>query len=90
MIALADLSVHVDVLIDDALLSGAVRVPTRPGPIPAYSDAEVLSIAVVRHPLGRPSARFPGGGPRGLVPLLPPSAPAERVQSQSDSRRCRN
>jgi DDE family transposase len=57
MIALADLFVHVYVLIDDALLRGAVPVPTRPGPIPACSDAEVLSIAVVRHLLGRPSER---------------------------------
>ncbi len=57
MIALADLFVHVYVLVDDALLSGAVPLPTRPGPIPACSDAEVLSIAVVRHLLGRPSER---------------------------------
>ena len=52
---LADLFVHVYVLIDEALASGAVPVPRRPGPAPACSDAEVLTVAVVRHLLGRPS-----------------------------------
>lgn len=55
MMPLADLFVHVYVRVDDALAGGAVPVPRRPGPAPACSDAEVLTIAVVRHLLGRPS-----------------------------------
>jgi DDE family transposase len=55
MMPLSELFVHVYVLVDDALASGAVPVPRRPGPAPACSDAEVLTVAVVRHLLGRPS-----------------------------------
>ena len=54
---LADLFVHVYVRVDDALQRGAVAVPPRPGPAPACSDAEVLTVALVRHVLGRPSER---------------------------------
>jgi DDE family transposase len=57
MMPMADLFVHVYVLVDDALAGGAVRVPRRPGQLPACSDAEVLTIALVRHLLGRPSER---------------------------------
>lgn len=60
MMPLGDLFVHVYVLVDDALAQGSVPVPRRPGPAPACSDAEVLTIALVRHLLGRPSERaFP-------------------------------
>jgi len=55
MMPLGDLFVHVYVLVDDALADGLVAVPRRPGPAPACSDAEVLTIVVVRHLLGRPS-----------------------------------
>jgi len=55
MLATGDLFVEVYVLIDDALQSGAVRIPARPGPAPACTDAEVLTIALVRHLLGRAS-----------------------------------
>jgi hypothetical protein len=57
MMALADLFVEVYVRIDDALVSGAVAIPPRPGPPPACSDAEVLTLAVVRHLLARRSER---------------------------------
>jgi hypothetical protein len=57
MLALADLFVEVYVRIDDALVSGAVAIPPRPGPPPACSDAEVLTLAVVRHLLARRSER---------------------------------
>ena len=53
MMPLADVFVHVYVLVDDALRRGAV--PPRPGPAPACSDAEVLTVALTRHLLGRPS-----------------------------------
>ena len=64
---LGDLFVHVYVLVDDALADRTVRVPRRPGPPPACSDAEVLTIALVRHLLGRRSqagflARWAGSG----------------------------
>lgn len=55
MMPLADLFVHVYVVIDEALSSGAVTIPPRPGPMPACADSEVLTIATVRHLLGRPS-----------------------------------
>jgi hypothetical protein len=55
MLPLADLFVHAYVLVDDALKGGAVAVPRRPGPVPACSDAEVLTVALVRHLLARPS-----------------------------------
>ena len=57
MMPTADVFVHVYVLVDDALAAGTVPVPRRPGPPPACSDAEVLTIALVRHLLGRPSER---------------------------------
>jgi DDE family transposase len=57
MMPLADVFVHVYVLVDDALADGAVAVPPRPGPTPACSDAEVLTIALVRHLLARRSER---------------------------------
>ena len=57
MMALGDLFVHVYVFVDDALAAGVVPVPRRPGPEPACADAEVLTIALVRHLLARPSER---------------------------------
>jgi hypothetical protein len=57
MMPLGDLFVHVYVLVDDALRAGTVPVPARPGRPPACSDGEVLTIALVRHLLARPSER---------------------------------
>jgi hypothetical protein len=57
MMPLADLFVHVYVLVDDTLAAGRVPVPPRSGPAPTCSDAEVLTIALVRHLLARPSER---------------------------------
>jgi hypothetical protein len=57
MMPLGDLFVHVYVLVDDALADGTVPVPRRPGRPPACSDAEVLTLALVRHLLARPSER---------------------------------
>ncbi len=57
MMPLSDLFVHVYVLVDDALASGSVPLPHRTGPPPACADAEVLTIALVRHLLARPSER---------------------------------
>src|SRR5215211_8630755 len=75
MMPLADLFVHVYVLVDDALAHGTVVVPRRPGPAPSCSDAEVLTIALVRHLLGRPSeAGFlaeVGRDWRAYFPVLP-------------------
>jgi hypothetical protein len=55
MLPLAELFVHVYVLIDDAIQDQVIPIPTRPGPRPACSDAEVLTLALVRHLLGRTS-----------------------------------
>ena len=57
MVPLADLFVHVYVLVDDAIKEEEVSIPRRPGPKPPCSDAEVLTIALVRHLLGRPSEK---------------------------------
>ncbi|RFU20018.1 IS982 family transposase, partial [Geodermatophilus marinus] len=48
MLPTEDLFVHVYVLIDDAIAAGQVTIPARPGPTPACSDAELLTIALVR------------------------------------------
>lgn len=55
MLPTEDLFVYVYVLVDDAVAAGEVRIPSRPGPVPACSDAELLTIALVRHLLGRRS-----------------------------------
>jgi len=52
-----ELLLHTYVLVDDALRSGAVVIPRRPGPVPACSDTEVLALALARHLLRRPSER---------------------------------
>jgi Transposase DDE domain len=55
MLPLADLFLHAYVWVDDQLAAGEVPLPRRPGPAPACSDAEVLTVALVRHLLARPS-----------------------------------
>jgi hypothetical protein len=55
MLATELLFVYVYCLIDDAIKAGALRIPRRPGPAPACTDAELLAIALVRHLLGRRS-----------------------------------
>ena len=57
MMPVVELAVQVYVLVDDAIKAGVVPTPARPGPVPACSDAEVLTVAVVRHLPGRPSER---------------------------------
>jgi hypothetical protein len=55
MLATELLFVYVYCLVDDAIKAGALRIPRRPGPAPACTDAELLTIALVRHLLGRRS-----------------------------------
>ena len=55
MLPAEDLFVYVYVLIHDLMAAGYIKVPPRPGPAPACSDAELLAIAEVRHLLGRRS-----------------------------------
>ena len=55
MLPTEDLFVYVYVLVDDAISARAVAIAARPGPPPACSDAELLTIALVRHLLGRRS-----------------------------------
>ena len=54
MLPTEELSVHVYVLIDDLIAAGAIVIPPR-GPDPACSDAELPTIAMVGHLLGRRS-----------------------------------
>lgn len=55
MLPTEELFVHTDVLVDDAMAAGLVRPARRPGPPPECSDAELITIALVRHLLGRRS-----------------------------------
>jgi IS5 family transposase len=82
MLPTEDLFVYVYVLIHDLILAGAIRIPHRPGPAPACTDAELLAIAEVRHLLGRRSeAGFLAEVARDwshLFPRLPHQSEANR------------
>ena len=82
MLPTEELFVHVYVLIDDLIAAGAIVIPPRPGPDPACSDAELLTIAMVRHLLGRRSeAGFLAEVARDwphLFPRLPHQSQANR------------
>jgi hypothetical protein len=55
MLATELLFVYVYCLVDDAIKAGALLIPRRPGPAPDCTDAELVTIALVRHLLGRRS-----------------------------------
>jgi Transposase DDE domain len=82
MLPTEELFVYVYVLVHDLILSGAVRIPRRPGPAPACTDAELLAIAEVRHLLGRRSeSGFLAEVARDwghLFPVLPCQSEANR------------
>jgi len=82
MLPTEDLFVYVYVLVDDAISSGAIAIAPRPGPAPGCSDAELLTIALVRHLLGRRSeAGFLAEVARDwahLFPQLPHQSEANR------------
>ncbi len=82
MLPTEDLFGYVYVLVDDTIATGAIDIPTRPGPAPTCSDAELLTIALVRHLLGRRSeAGFLAEGARDwahLVPRLPHQSEVNR------------
>ena len=82
MLPTEELFVYVYVLVHDLMLSGAIRVPARPGPAPACTDAELLAITQVRHLLGRRSeSGFLAEVARDwghLFPVLPCQSEANR------------
>ena len=82
MLPTEELFVYVYVLVHDLVLSGAIRIPCRPGPAPACTDAELLAIAQVRHLLGRRSeSGFLAEVARDwghLFPVLPHQSEANR------------
>jgi hypothetical protein len=82
MLPTEDLFVYVYVLIHDLITAGAIAIPARPGPEPACSDAELLTIAQVRYLLGRRSeAGFLAEVARDwahLFPHLPHQSEANR------------
>src|SRR6266581_915322 len=55
MLATELLFVYIYCLVDDAIKAGALLIPRSPGPAPACTDAELLTIALVRNLLGRRS-----------------------------------
>lgn len=82
MLPTEDLFVYVYVLVDDAIAEGRVCIPARPGPAPVCSDAELLTIALVRHLLGRRSeAGFLAEVARDWAALFP------RLPHQSEVNR---
>src|SRR3954465_1764165 len=82
MLPTEDLFVYVYVLVDDSIAAGEVTIPARPGPVPACSDAELLTIARFQHLLGRRSeAGFlheVGRDWADLFPHLPHQSEANR------------
>src|SRR5215831_4627948 len=82
MLPTEDLFVYVYVLVDDAIAAGAIAIPPRPGPAPGCSDGELLTIAEVRHLLGRRSeSAFLAEVARDwghLFPVLPHQSEANR------------
>jgi Transposase DDE domain len=82
MLPTEDLFVYVYVLVDDAIGARAITIAPRPGPAPACADAELLTIALVRHLLGRRSeAGFLAEVARDwshLFPVLPHQSEANR------------
>jgi hypothetical protein len=82
MLPTEDLFVYVYVLIHDLMAAGHIKVPPRPVPAPACSDAELLAIAEVRHLPGRRSeAGFLAEVARDwghLFPHLPHQSEANR------------
>ena len=82
MLPTEDLFVYVYVLVDDAIGARAVAIAPRPGPAPGCTDAELLTIALVRHLLGRRSeAGFLAEVARDWAHLFP------RLPHQSEANR---
>ena len=81
MLPTEDLFVYVYVLIHDLITAGLIAIPRRPGPEPGCSDAELLTIVMVRHLLGRRtgSGRHPDRDPAGCRPAEVPAAGRARV-----------
>jgi hypothetical protein len=76
------LFVYLYCLIDDMAADGALAIAPRPGPTPACTGTELLTIAIVRHVLGRRSeSGFLAGVRRDcghLFPVLPHQSEANR------------
>lgn len=75
MLPAEDLFVHCYVLVDDLIKHGGVVIPVRPGPAPACSDAEIITIGLVRHLLCRRSESGFLAEIRREWPALFPSLP---------------
>jgi hypothetical protein len=67
MLPTEDLFACVYVLIHDLIIAGSVAIPPRPGPAPGCSDAELLTIVMVRHLLGRRSEAERPGRPSQIL-----------------------
>jgi hypothetical protein len=57
MLPTVGLFVHISVLDDDAIAAGVIAIPERPGPSPACTQAEVLTITMMRRLRGAARVR---------------------------------
>ena len=84
MLATELLFVHVYCLIDDAIKAGVLSIPRRPGPAPACTDAELLTIALVPHLPDQPEVnrrtRWLWGAFEQLRAAWAAAVPADPVQ----------
>lgn len=84
MMPLADVFVHIFVLVDAAREQGSMPLSRRPGPAPACADAGVLTMALARPLLARPSpAAFLAEVRPDRAPLRPPAAGPTRSPAGS-------
>lgn len=83
MLPVADLFVHVQILLARAVDTGMLCIPPRPGPRPRCSDIQVLTVALVRHVLGR---RSEAGWLRELRANWPHLVPGLVSQSRFNRR----
>lgn len=75
-----DLFVHCYVLIDDLIKNAVVVIPARPGPTPVCTDAEIITIGLVRHLLGRRSESGLLAEIRREWPSVPLAIPPQQGQ----------
>jgi hypothetical protein len=88
MLATELLFVYIYCLVDDAIKAGALLIPRRPGPAPACTDAELLTIALVQEASGSRPGLAASPSPlakQGRTSLFHGSAAAAGARSGHES-----